>query len=135
MIEDEGGLDAMWARHQALADGVRAAVDAWSTPGGFGFNIVDPAARSNAVTTVTTGEIDATRLRSICEAQAGLTLGVGLIGDRARSFRIGHMGYLNPPMILGTLATIESALVAMDAPMGGSGVAAAAEAIGAALRG
>jgi len=44
------------------------------------------------------------------------------------------MGYLNPPMILGTIATIESALHAMNAPIGGSGVAAAAESIGAALR-
>lgn len=134
IIEEEGGLDAVWARHQALADAVRAAVEAWSTPDGMGFNITDPAHRSNAVTTITTGEIDANRLRGICEAQAGVTLGVGLLGDRGRSFRIGHMGYLNPPMILGTIATIESALRAMDAPMGGSGVAAAAASIGAALR-
>ena len=134
MIEEEGGLDAVWARHQALADSVRAAVEAWSTPDGFELNIFDPAHRSNAVTTINTGDIDASRLRNICEAQAGVTLGVGLIGDRDRSFRVGHMGYLNPPMILGTLATIESALVAMGAPIGGSGVAAAAETIGAALR-
>lgn len=135
MIEEEGGLDAVWARHEALANGVRAAVEAWSTPDGIGFNITDPAHRSNAVTTIDTGEIDAVRLRGICEAQAGVTLGVGLIGDRERSFRIGHMGYLNPPMILGTLATIEAALTALAAPMGSSGVAAAAESIGAALRG
>jgi len=43
------------------------------------------------------------------------------------------MGWLNPPMILGTLATIEATLHSMGAPMGGSGVAAAAESIGAAL--
>jgi hypothetical protein len=36
------------------------------------------------------------------------------------------MGHLNPPMLLGTLGTIESALLAMEAPLGGSGVAAAA---------
>ena len=29
-------------------------------------------------------------------------------------------------MVLGTLATLEAALIAMEAPMGGSGIAAAA---------
>jgi hypothetical protein len=28
-------------------------------------------------------------------------------------FRIGHMGHLNPPMVLGALATIESGLTAL----------------------
>jgi hypothetical protein len=35
--------------------------------------------------------------------------------------------------VLGTLGTIEAALTAMDAPVGGSGVAAAASAIAEAL--
>jgi len=39
------------------------------------------------------------------------------------------MGHLNPPMVLGTLGTIEAALLSMGAPVGGSGVAAAAAAI------
>ena len=57
------------------------------------------------------------------------------IGDvEGRGFRIGHMGHLNPPMILGTLGTVEAALSAMDAPVGGSGVAAAAAELGAAFR-
>ena len=43
------------------------------------------------------------------------------------------MGHLNPPMILGTLGTIEATLTAMGAPMSKSGVAAAAAVIGAAL--
>ena len=33
----EEGWEARWERHRVLADGVRAAVDAWSTPGGIGF--------------------------------------------------------------------------------------------------
>ncbi|MEZ5340369.1 MAG: hypothetical protein R2706_02670 [Acidimicrobiales bacterium] len=37
------------------------------------------------------------------------------------------MGHLNPPMILGTLGSLErDALLAMGVPLGGSGVAAAA---------
>ncbi len=43
------------------------------------------------------------------------------------------MGHLNPPMVLGTLATIEAALGAMNAPVGGSGAAAAASVIAEAM--
>ena len=133
LIEEEGGLEAVWRRHEALADGVRAAVDAWSTPDGLSLNIESPEHRSNAVTTIRTGSIDSTELTARCERDAGLTLGIGMSLSPDRSFRIGHMGHLNPPMILGTLATIEATLHAMGAPMGGSGTAAAAAAIGRAL--
>ena len=130
LIDEEGGMEAVWQRHRHLADAVRAAVDAWSAPGGLALNIASEPYRSNAVTTITTGDVNAVELRRRCEAQAGLTLGIGMMVAPDHSFRIGHMGWLNPPMILGTLATIEAALVAMGAPMGGSGVAAAAESIG-----
>ena len=80
-----------------------------------------------------TGAIDDPALRAICDRQAGLTLGRGLGDFTGRAFRIGHMGHLNPPMVLGTLATIEAALHALDAPLGASGVAAAAKIIGAAF--
>ncbi len=130
MIDEQGGIERVWDRHRVLATAVWAAVDAWSTPGGIEFNVIDPASRSAAVTTVLTGSIRADEMRSICRYQAGLTVGVG-IGDFAdRAFRIGHMGYVDPPSLLGTLATVESALTAMNAPLGGSGVAAAAEVIG-----
>ena len=128
-IIDETGLEAIWERHTVLAEAVRSAIAAWSTPGGVQFNISDPAARSNAVTTVLTGNIDADELRRRCELGAGLSLGVGIGSFQGRAFRIGHMGHLNPPAILGTLGTVESALLSMDAPMNGSGVAAAASSI------
>ena len=123
---DEEGLENVWWRHQVLADGVRAAVDAWQTPDGLRLAAIDPAARSNAVTTITTGAVDPDRLRAAAEQGAGLVLGIDLGDGKATSFRIGHMGHLNPMMILGTLGTIESVLHSMDAPMGASGVAAAA---------
>ncbi|HSF96616.1 MAG TPA: aminotransferase class V-fold PLP-dependent enzyme [Thermohalobaculum sp.] len=130
MIAEEG-MENIWARHRVFADAVRAAVSAWGTQGGLEFNITEASERSDSVTTVLTGSIDATRLRAICDQQAGLTLGIGL-GDEfeGRAFRIGHMGHLNPPMVLGTLATTEAALAAMGAPMGASGTTAAAEVIG-----
>jgi len=133
LIDAEGGLEAVWARHQAHADAVRAAVDAWAAPGGLKLNITSPAHRSNAVTTVQTGDIDAVELRRRCAEQAGLTLGIGMMSMPDHTFRIGHMGWHNPPMILGTLATIEAALCSMDAPMRNSGIAAAAASIGDAL--
>jgi len=132
MIAEEG-LEAIWARHRVFGDAVRAAVEAWSSPGGIAFNILDEGARSDAVTTVLTGGIDAQRLRAIAERQAGLTLGIGLGAWEGRAFRIGHMGHLNPPQVLGTLATIEAVLHAMEAPVGGSGVAAAAAELAPAL--
>ena len=128
MIEEEG-LEAAWRRHAVLADAVRAAVEAWGAPDGLELNITDPSARANSVTMILGGAIDADRLRAVCFDQAGLTLGVGLGDHDGRGFRIGHMGHLNPPMILGTLGTIEAALAAIGAPTGSSGVAAAAAVI------
>jgi alanine-glyoxylate transaminase/serine-glyoxylate transaminase/serine-pyruvate transaminase len=133
MIEEEG-LDERWARHATLGEAVREAVRAWSTPDGLELHIADPTAHANSVTTIRTGRIDAERLATICRDGAGLTLGIG-IGDLAgSSFRIGHMGHVNPPMILGAIGTVEAALAAMEAPVAASGVAAAARVIGHDLR-
>ena len=116
MIEEEGGLEVVWARHAVLAGAVRTAVGAWGSAGGLALNVIDPD-----------------RLRDICLDQAGLTLGVGLGPFEGRAFRIGHMGHLNPPMVLGALGTVEAALTAMGASVGSSGVASAAASIGAAF--
>ena len=129
MIAEEG-LEARWARHERLADAVRTAVEAWSTPGGLGLVALEPAERSHSVTTITTGAVDADELARICRESAGVTLGLGIGGDRGTSFRIGHMGHVNAPMVLGVLGTIETVLYRMGAPLGGSGVAAATRLLG-----
>jgi len=126
-------MEAVWRRHEVLGGAVRAAVDTWTEPGLIESNVQIPKARSNAVTTVLTGSANATELAAICDDQAGLTLGIGIGTFDGRAFRIAHMGHLNPPMILGTLGTLEAALAAMKVPLGGSGVAAAAEVIGASM--
>ncbi len=130
LIDEEGGLDHVWERHRVLASAVRAAVEAWSTPGGINFNVGSKENRSNAVTSVLTGEIDAARLSAICRDNLGVTLGIGVANAPDRSFRIGHMGHLNPHMVLGTIGAIEASLVAMNAPFAHSGLAAAADLIG-----
>lgn len=125
MMDEEGGLEKIWRRHEILAGAIHAAIAAWSSPGGLDFNIIEPAARSHAVTTVLCNDIDATELRRRAEESAGLVLGLG-IANMGNAFRIGHMGHLNPPHVLGTLGTIEATLHSMGAPIGSSGVAAAA---------
>jgi len=131
IIEEEGGIEAVWHRHAVLADAVKAAVAAWSAPGGMEFNITNGANRSNCVTTVLTGDLDHEAMRAMADHQAGLTLGLGIAG--IPGFRIAHMGHLNPPMLLGTLGTIEAVLHASGSSPADSGVAAAAAVIGANL--
>lgn len=132
LIEAEG-LDAVWARHAALADAVRAAVAAWNTPDGLRLIASEPAAQSNAVTVLGTGAIDSPALQWRAESGAGLVLGIGIGDDPAHEFRIGHMGHVTAPMVLGAVGTIEAALLSLDAPMATSGAAAAAESLATSL--
>lgn len=117
-ILQEEGIENTWQRHRSLASCVWAAVDAWASGSHISFNVSDPAHRSPAVTTIKTADGEASALREWCETEAGLTLGVGLDlvpadGGTHNLFRIGHMGHLNPPMLLGTLATTDVGLKAL----------------------
>jgi alanine-glyoxylate transaminase/serine-glyoxylate transaminase/serine-pyruvate transaminase len=132
MILVEEGLEAVWRRHAVHARAVWAAVDAWGAGGAFRLNVADPACRSHAVTTIRVESGDGSRLRRWCSDMAGLTLGIGLSApgiDPEGLFRIGHMGHLNPHMLLGTLATIEAGLGALGIARGPGAVEAAAQAI------
>lgn len=134
MLIHEEGLENAWARHEVFSRAIWAAVDAWGTAGSLSLNIAEPSLRSHAVTTIRTGPGDATRLRAWC-ADAGLTLGVGLTTpeeDPDSLFRIGHMGHLNPPMVLGAIATIDAGLTVLSIPAGKGAVEAASQAIGSA---
>lgn len=124
MIMEEG-LEAVWARHAAIGAGVRAAVRRWGEAGPMELNIIDPASCSNSVTTVRSGAIDASRMRRIAEEKLNVTLGKGLGALENTTFRIGHMGHVNAPMILGTLGAIELTLAHMGAPYATGGVEAA----------
>lgn len=132
----EEGLEQVWARHRLLARAVHAAVEAWGQSGPWALNIANPAARSTAVTVIRAGSVDVPALRQFAEHELGVTLGIGLsLGDPqagARDtgvFRIGHMGHLNPPMLLGTLGAIETTMAALGLPHGRGGVDAAAATI------
>lgn len=134
MLLDEG-LDVAFKRHQLLADAVRSAVNAWGSNGLMRLNIEDESARANSVTTIELTESKSPQvLLDWCEINAAVKLGI-TIGDlHGRGFRIGHMGYVNAPMILGVLSVIETALTAIRWDFGSSGVSAATMQLGSALR-
>ncbi len=135
MIAEEGGIGAVWARHEKLARAIWAACDAWRAPDGLRMIVADPAARSHAVTALALPAPEATRLRQWCTDKAGVTLGIGLGmaspedpgGDGF--FRIGHMGHVNAHMVLGLLGAIEAGLEALDIAHGPGALAAAARVI------
>ena len=132
MIAEET-MPARWQRHRVLAGAVHAAVDAWAAPGGLSLVVRDPTNRANSVTTIATGGVDANDLARRCREQLGVTLGTGIGDLEQTSFRIGHMGHVNAPMVLGVLGSVEAALIATNAPVAGSGIAAAAQLIADAL--
>jgi alanine-glyoxylate transaminase/serine-glyoxylate transaminase/serine-pyruvate transaminase len=122
-------LEGAWARHAVFAEAVRAAVAAWAADGPLDFNVIDPRERADSVTTVLTGGADAEAFRAFCRDELGLVLGTGLGDFAGRSFRIGHMGWLNPPMILGTLAVTQVGLAACGLRHGPGALDAAAAVI------
>ena len=112
LIEEEGGIDAVIARHARLADAVRAAVEVWGQNGAMEFNVLDPAARANAVTAVRLAEgIDGDELCTVARERFGVAIGGGMLDmAEGRGIRIGHLGDLDEPMILGALAGAEVAM-------------------------
>src|SRR5579871_1764804 len=125
MLEEEG-LDNVFARHHRLAEATRRAVRVWRQNDGPETFAVDPRAQSDSVTAVLTPEgYDANKVREVCLSKFNVSLGGGLGPLQGRVFRIGHLGDLNEPMILGSLAAVEMALELTGVPHGKGGVAAA----------
>ncbi|ATG47570.1 aminotransferase [Celeribacter ethanolicus] len=131
MILDEG-LENVWERHATLARAYWAAVDTWGQGGNLRFNIAEPEYRSHAVTTLSLGGPDGTRLREWMTEHLGITLGISLgfgeIGsdEAAGYFRIGHMGHINAHMVLGIIGAMETAFTALQIPHGTGASRAAA---------
>jgi alanine-glyoxylate transaminase/serine-glyoxylate transaminase/serine-pyruvate transaminase len=68
-------------------------------------------------------------LRKAAIDRFNLSLGGGLGKMMGKMFRIGHMGDLNEPMLLGCLATTELAMKASGVPFVSGGVDAAIESL------
>jgi alanine-glyoxylate transaminase/serine-glyoxylate transaminase/serine-pyruvate transaminase len=141
MILNEEGLAHVWARHEALAGAVWAAFDAWGAGNDkIALNVADPIGRGRSVTAARLGAPDGTRLRTYCETQGGVTLGIGLgmaePGDPAYHgfLRVAHMGHVNSHMTLGALAVMDAGLKALGIAHGRGALDAAAEVVARATR-
>ena len=127
----EEGLENVFKRHRLLGEAVRRAVSVWAEGQVLGLNIEEPTERSNTVTTVLmSGDHDPAKLHRYCKEKCGVVLGVGIGDLQGQAFRIAHMGHVNAPMILGTLAVIEVGLNALGIPHGKGGTEAAIEWLG-----
>jgi alanine-glyoxylate transaminase / serine-glyoxylate transaminase / serine-pyruvate transaminase len=127
MLSEEG-LDQVFARHARLGEATRRAVRAWRGNNGPELYATDPRTQSNSVTTVLMPDgHDAEKPRAIALDRFNVSVGGGLDKLDKRTFRIGHMGDLNEPMLLGALAAIEMSLLLAGVPHGKGGVAAAME--------
>ncbi len=124
ILEDEG-LDAVYARHKRIAEGVRRAVAAW----GMRPCAVKPEWYSDTVTAVVVPEgCNGTDLVRVAAESYGMAFGVGLGEVAGKVFRIGHLGMLTEPLMLSGLATAEMCMADLGWPIRlGSGVAAAQE--------
>ncbi len=118
----EEGLDAVFRRHDRLAEATRRAVRAW----GLEIQCANPEEHSSSLTAVRMPEgHDADALRKIVLERFDMSLGTGLGKVRGRLFRIGHLGDFNELMLAGTLCGVEMGLALSHVPFAKGGVSAA----------
>ena len=119
----EEGLENVFARHNRIASGVRAAVRGW----GLEVCAARPELYSDTVTAIRVPEgFDAGRIVSHAETAYGMSFGAGLGDVAGKVFRIGHLGSLTDAMALSGIATVEMVMVDLGLDITfGSGVAAA----------
>ena len=102
-----GGLEGVFARHLRLAQGVRAAVNAW----GLQIQCADKNVYSPVLTgVILPAGVDADSVRKTIYERFDCSLGTGLGKIKGRMFRIGHLGDTNDLTLMGTLAGVEMGL-------------------------
>ena len=117
------GLENVFARHNRIASGVRAAVKAW----GMDLCARSPDLHSDTVSAILTPEgFNASDIVSHAAEKYGVAFGTGLGEVAGKVFRIGHLGSMTDVMALSGIATAEMCMVdlGLDIKLG-SGVAAA----------
>lgn len=119
------GLEAVFARHARLAEGVRQGVFAW----GLDLCALEPCWYSDTVSAVLVPEdVDAREVIRIGYERYRTSFGSGLAQLAGHVFRIGHLGDLNEVSCLAALASAEMSLRDAGAAIEpGAGVAAAQE--------
>ena len=126
----EETIEGAYKRHQRLADAVRAAVSVWGLGAKIELNALLKEQQANGVTTILIDDaINIEDLHVLCRDKFNVSLGYGLGKLNGKSFRIGHMGYVNEPMVLGALGCIEAAFQMLGYDHGKGGVQAAIESL------
>ncbi|NDP42468.1 MAG: aminotransferase class V-fold PLP-dependent enzyme [Aromatoleum sp.] len=116
------GLDAVFARHDRLAEATRRAVRGW----GLEILCADPSEYSASLTAVVMPEgHNADNFRKIVLDRYDMSLGQGLGKMSGRIFRIGHLGWFNELMLCGTLAGVEMGFASAGVPHRKGGMQAA----------
>ena len=122
LAPEQGGLAAVFARHQRWGEGVRAAVKAW----GLEIQCADPSVYSPVLTGVMMPEgVDGDAVRRIIYERFDCSLGTGLGKVKGRMFRIGHLGDCNDLTLVAALGGCEMGLKLAGVKLAASGVQAA----------
>ena len=124
LIIEEEGIASRIARHQKMAQAVRAAVNAW----GFSLfpKIDEKHEYSNTVTAVSYPQgVKDDEMRPGIK-KMGIVIAGGQDHLKGKIFRIGHMGAVGAPEILAALGATEYGLAKAGWKVKASGVAAAA---------
>lgn len=125
LLEEEG-LDNVVARHSRLGEATRRAVRVWAGNNGPSLFCLSPDRLSDSVTAVMMPEgFNGDALRKTVRDRFNVSLGGGLGKLGGKIFRIGHLGDLNEPMLLGALAAVEMGMRIEGIPHGRGGVEAA----------
>jgi alanine-glyoxylate transaminase / serine-glyoxylate transaminase / serine-pyruvate transaminase len=125
LLEEEG-LDNVVARHSRLAEATRRAVRVWAGNNGPQLFCLAPDRYSDSVTAILMPEgYNGDAFRRTVRERFNVSLGGGLGKLGGKIFRIGHLGDLNEPMLLGALTAVEMAMRIDGIPHGRGGVEAA----------
>jgi aspartate aminotransferase-like enzyme len=117
------GLEAIFARHQRLANATREAVRA------LGLSLYSKESPSNAVTAIEMPEgIDGQVVYKTLREKYGVTGAGGQDQAKGKIFRLAHLGYADTFDVITGIAALEMTLKGMGAPIElGRGVARAQE--------
>ncbi|MCD8504992.1 MAG: hypothetical protein LRY49_08415 [Burkholderiaceae bacterium] len=88
-----------------------------------------PSARSVSVTTIEINGVAPDMIRQVAREQFNVSLAGGLGPFFGRAFRIGHLGDLSAPMVLGCLSAVEGTLRSLQVPIGSGAINAALDAL------
>lgn len=120
----EEGMDARIARHRLMARATREAMKAMNV-GLF----ADESVASNTVSSMKIpAGLDDSRVRGVMKSEFGILMAGGQAEAKGKIFRIGHMGNMEYPDLMSTLASLELTLKKGNHDFKlGSGVTAAQE--------